>query len=58
MTAQTPAQRVAATKQRKRDAGLREVRSLWAHPDDHPALRALAEKLQRKRLNAKPAAPR
>jgi hypothetical protein len=49
MTAQTPAQRVTATKARKIALGLREIRSLWAHPDDIPAIRAYAAKLAEKR---------
>jgi hypothetical protein len=47
--AQTPAQRVTATKARKLAAGLREIRSLWAHPSDIPAIRAYAAKLAEKR---------
>jgi hypothetical protein len=49
MTTKTPAQRVEASKQRKREAGLREVRSLWAHPEDHPKIRAYAAKLAKSR---------
>lgn len=49
MTAQTTAQRVAKVAGAKRAAGLKQVRSLWAHPDDHPAIRAYAAKLARKR---------
>jgi hypothetical protein len=48
MTAATPAQRKAAERQRRADAGLQRL-ELYAHPEDWPALRALAEKLQRKR---------
>ena len=49
MSAKTLTERVEATKQRKRDAGLKEVRSLWAHPDDHAAIREFSAKLQRRR---------
>ena len=49
MTAKTGAQRVTDSKARKIAAGMREVRSLWAHPDDHAAIREAAAKLARKR---------
>jgi hypothetical protein len=49
MVAKTTAQRVEATKQRKREAGLKEVRSLWAHPDDHAQIRAYVARLNAKR---------
>lgn len=49
MIAKTLTERVTESKQRKRDAGLREIRSLWAHPDDHPAIRAYAARLAKKR---------
>ena len=39
MTARTPVQRQQSLAARKRAAGLREVRSLWVHPDDTPGLR-------------------
>lgn len=54
MTAKTTAQRVTETKQRKRDAGMIEVRSLWAYPEDAPAIRDFAAKLARKRARVKP----
>ena len=53
MTARTPTERQKAHAERKRAAGLREVRSLWAHPDDHPALRAHAAGLAEKRAKEK-----
>ena len=49
MTARTPVQRQQSLAARKRAAGLREVRSLWAYPTDVPALRALAAELTRQR---------
>ncbi len=52
MTAKTLTERVTESKQRKRDAGLKEVRSLWAHPDDHAAIRAHAAKLAKRRERA------
>ena len=55
MTPQTPAQRVAASKARKRAAGLVEVRSLWAHPDDVDAIRQHARDLAAKRAARKAA---
>lgn len=43
------AARVAKVAANKRAAGLKQVRSLWAHPDDIPAIREHAAKLARKR---------
>ena len=54
MTAKTPTERQKAHAERKRAAGLREVRSLWAHPDDHAKLRALnADMLSARAMKAK-----
>lgn len=47
--AKTLSERVTESKARKIAAGLREVRSLWAHPDDHEAIRAHASRLARAR---------
>jgi hypothetical protein len=47
--AKTPSQRVSETKARKRAAGLVEVRSLWAHREDQPAIRKFASDLTNKR---------
>ena len=49
MTPQTLAERQRAYKARHRAAGRKEVRNLWAHPDDVPAIKALAAYLTRKR---------
>lgn len=49
MTAKSTAERQQALRKARRDAGLKEVRNLWCHPDDEPQIRALAEKLRRKR---------
>ena len=46
---QTNAQRVAKVAAAKIAAGLKQIRSLWAHPDDIPAIRAYAAKLAKKR---------
>ena len=51
MTAKTTTERVAAMRQRRADAGLVRM-DVYAHPADHPAIKALAEKLQRKREKA------
>lgn len=48
--AKTPSQRVEATKQRKREAGMKEIRSLWAHPEDHKAIRAYVARLTIRRI--------
>jgi hypothetical protein len=52
MTAQTPAERQRTYTERREAQGLKLMRNLWAHPDDHHAVKALAEKLQRKRARS------
>jgi len=49
----TPAQRQAALKARRIAAGL-IPRRIYAHADDWPVIKALADRLQRKRAHAKP----
>lgn len=49
--AKTTAARVAELRQRRADLGLTRL-ELYAHPDDHKAIKALAAKLQRKRERA------
>ena len=49
MTPQTPAQRKAAERQRKREAGLEEVRGIWAHKDRHAAIKEAASELLKKK---------
>ena len=44
----TTAQRVAALRAARDALGLKRL-ELYAHPEDWPAIKALAEKLQRKR---------
>ena len=46
--AKTNAERIAALRQRRADLGLTRL-ELYAHPDDHEAIKELAAKLQRKR---------
>jgi len=53
--AKTTAERVAALRAARESLGLKRL-ELYAHPEDWPAIKALAEKLQRRR--AKLAAPR
>lgn len=48
MPAKTTAERKADERQRRADAGLTRL-EVYAHPDDHEAIKALAAKLQRKR---------
>jgi len=48
MTAKTPNERQQAFKQRQREAGLKEVRNLWAKPEHHAQIKALASKLKGK----------
>lgn len=43
------AQHQAAWRARNRDAGLKTVSGLWAHPDDVPKIRAYAARLAKKR---------
>lgn len=49
MSASTNAQRVAKVAAAKIAAGLKQVRSLWAHPDDIPAIREYTAALTSKR---------
>ncbi len=57
MNAKTTQERVAALRQRRAELGLTRL-ELYAHPDDHEAIKALAAKLQGKReRNEKRAAP-
>ena len=49
MTAQTNAQRQAAYRARKADQQQTEVRSIFAHPDDHQQIKAEAAKINRRR---------
>ena len=46
MTAKTAAQRKAAERKRARDAGLTEVRGVYAPPDLHAFIRKFAEDLK------------
>lgn len=46
--AKTTSERVAAMRAARDALGLKRL-ELYAHPDDWPAIKALAEKLQRKR---------
>jgi len=46
--AKTTAERVAALRANRDALGLKRL-ELYAHPEDWPAIKALAEKLQRKR---------
>ncbi len=50
--AKTNAERQRQYRDRKAQEGETEVRSIYAHPDDHQAIRAHAEKLARKRKKA------
>jgi len=48
MTAKTTTERVAAMRAARDALGLRRL-DLYAHPDDWPAIKALAAKLAKKR---------
>lgn len=54
----TLAQRQAKFRQEKRDAGLKEIRNLWVHPEDEPALRAFADMLAEARAKKWPRRPK
>jgi hypothetical protein len=49
MTAKTSAERQQALRLRRTEAGLKQIRNLWCHPDDEPAIRRYATALQAKR---------
>ena len=51
MTAKTPTERVQALRAERAALGLKRL-ELYAHPDDWPGIKALAEKLQRRRAKA------
>jgi len=46
MTAKTPAQRQEDLRARRLLLGLTEVRGIYAHPEDHKAIKEYAAKLQ------------
>ena len=48
MTAKSTSARVAELRARRQAAGLMRL-ELYAHPEDHQAIKTLAEKLQQKR---------
>lgn len=45
MTAKTAKERQAELRARRREAGLEEVRGIYAPPDKHPAIKAAAKKM-------------
>ena len=45
MTAKTIAERQREFKQRQQEAGLKEVRNLWAKPKHRKAIKSYAQKL-------------
>ena len=53
MTAKPATERMAALRKRRLAAGLTRL-ELWAHPDDHDAIKALAEKLRNRRNKVNP----
>ena len=52
MTAATTAERQRAYKARQQEAGLTEVRGIYARPEDHAAIKEYAVKLSKKRRKA------
>ena len=51
-TAMTNSERQAAFVERQKAKGLRLVRYVWAHPEDHAAIKAHAKRLTKKREKA------
>ena len=51
--AKTTVERVSDSNERKTAAGLRQVRSLWAYPEDIPAIRKEAARLTAEREAAR-----
>lgn len=49
MTAKTGAERQQALLERRKAAGLKQVRNLWCDPADEPEIRRYAAALQAKR---------
>ena len=49
MNPKTPTQRVAELRQRRAEQGLTRL-DVYAHPDDHAAIKILADKLTKRRL--------
>ena len=58
MTAKTTAERQQALRRARKAAGLKELRNLWCHPDDEPAIRATAIKLLGRRERRRKAVPK
>jgi hypothetical protein len=53
MTAQTTNERQRALVERRKAAGLKELRNLWTHPEDEAAVREYAAKLTGRRLRSR-----
>jgi hypothetical protein len=51
MTAKQASERMAAFRKRRQESGLKRL-EMYAHPDDHEAIKETAAKLQRKRDKA------
>ena len=51
MTAKTATERVQALRAERAALGLKRL-ELYAHPDDWPGIKALSERLQRRRAKA------
>lgn len=45
LVAKSNAQRLTDFRNRNKAAGLKELRNLWAHPDDHESIKKFAESL-------------
>jgi hypothetical protein len=49
----TAAERMAATRKRRAQEGIEEVRGIWAYTEDHPAIKEHAAKLTAKTAKRK-----
>jgi thiamine monophosphate synthase len=49
MTTKTSTERAQALRETRAEAGLAEVRGIWAHPDDHAAMKKYAAKISQSR---------
>ena len=57
MTARTVTERVAALRKRRAELGQTRL-DVYAHPEDHPAIKAVVAKLNRKRAKPPPTSTR
>jgi hypothetical protein len=49
MKAKTPTERHAELVKRREESGLKLLRNLWAHPEDHPKIKTTVAAMNAKR---------